>query len=800
MADVTISEALQRAGEHHQAGHLPAAATLYREILAHDPNCVGALHGYGILALQIGRHDVAAEVLRQAAALAPGDPAIHSNLGEAWRQLGRLDDAIGSYRRALSLQPEFHNALANLGLALSAQGKFDDAVICLRRVIALKPDFAEAFYNLGNVLDVRGQLDEAIGCFRQALALKPDFVEAMNHLGNAVLDQNRLEEAADCYRQAIALKPDLAEVHNNLGTVLLVQRRFVEAESCFRRALALKPDFTAAVNHLGNAMLGRDRLDEAADCYRQAIALRPDYAEAHANLGTVFSKRRQFDETVACFKQAITLKPDLEEGHNSLAAAFKERGQIDEALASYRRALALKPGRADIHSSLLFVMQYEYGRETAMFERELRHWNEQHALPLAKFIQPHGNERSPDRRLRVGFLSADLKSHAVALFLLPWLRSYDREQWHVTAYSNTARPDDITTRFQACSDAWCSLVGLSDEDAVQRIRDDRIDVLVDLSGHTAGNRLPVFARRPAPVQVSYLGYPASTGLETMDYRLSDGWADPPGTSTEFQSEQLLRLPDTAWCFAPLTDNPPASELPARRHGYVTFGCFNNFAKVSDYLLPLWVRLLQRVPGSRLALKNQAVTTPSVATRLREFFAGHAISSDRLELMPHAESAYAHLECYRRVDLALDTFPYHGTTTTCEALWMGVPVLTLAGDRHVSRVGVSLLTNVGLPEFVAQSPDAYVEAAVAAAGDLPRLAAARYALRERMQRSPLMDASRFARATETAFRTMWHRWCAQPASSHPNPESRTDRSPQQAPGRSPQADLQQPIMHRRRLDR
>jgi protein O-GlcNAc transferase len=727
MADFTIPEALQQAVQHHQAGHLPEAETIYREILARDSRCVGALHGLGILALQVGRHDVAAEVLRQAAALVPADPAIHSNLGEAYRHLHHLDLAVASYRQALALQPDFHNALGNLGLALTAQGKLDEAVASLRRAIALKPDFAEAYNNLGNIFKDRGQLDDALACFRQAVLLQPQLALAHSNLGLVLHDRGRPAEALVCFRQALAHQPDLAEAHNNLGLI------FKE----------------------------RGQLGDALACYERALALKPNFAEAHNNVSEIYADQDRLDDAVASLRQALALQPNLAAAHNNLGNAFKDRGQLDEAIACFRRAVALEPGCADYHSSLILTLHYRSGDEVETIDAELRRWHRQHAEPVARFIAAHANDRSPDRRLRIGYVSHDFRRHSIAFFLLPLLQAHDRERWHVTAYATNLRPDDVTARFRVCTDSWRSLVGFSDEAAAQRIRDDRIDVLIDLSGHTGGNRLPIFAYQPAPVQVTYLGYPGSTGLGTMDYRLTDAWADPPGATVEFHSEQLVRLPDTAWCFAPLSGSPPVGALPALRQGHVTFGCFNNFAKVTDNMLQFWARILRRAPGSRLALKNLGLSSPPLVERLKAFMSAEGITADRLELIRIQSSQLDHLRCYDRVDLALDTFPYHGTTTTCEALWMGVPVLTLAGDRHASRVGVSLLTNVGLPEFVTHSANAYVDAAVAAAGDLPRLTALRASLRERMQRSPLMDAPRFARNLENAYRVMWRRWCAQP---------------------------------------
>jgi predicted O-linked N-acetylglucosamine transferase (SPINDLY family) len=696
MAESTNLDGLRQAIQHHQAGRLSKAETLYRAILARDPHCVDALHYLGVIAHQVGQHAVAVGLIRQAEALAPANAAIHSNLGEAYRHLGRLDEAVACLRQALALRSNYPDALNSLGLALTSQGQLDNAIVCFEQAIALKSNFAEAHNNLGNAFEARGQFDRALAC----------------------------------YQLAIAQKPDLAEAHSNLG----------------------------------NLFRSQGRLGEALACYRRALTLQPDFAGAHNNLGNVFKDQGHFDEALACFQRALALKPDITEAHHNLGHAFKDRGQLDDALASYRQALALQPDRADFHSDLLLAMQCRFGDEPGMIGPELAHWNQRHARSLRASAQPHNNDRSPDRQLRIGYLSRDFLLHPVAHFLLPLLQAHDRAQYHLTGYSLNARSDAVTARFQACTDEWRCLAGMTDEEAARVIREDRIDLLVELSGHTTGNRLLILARKPAPVQLSYLGYPGATGLESIDYRITDPCADPRSATGTHDSEPVMRLPETAWCFAPLSGHPSVGPLPAMRHGYMSFGCFNNFAKVTEPMLHLWLRILKQVPQSRLTLKNQALNSPAVAQHLRAFFARGGVSAERLELVLPQRSPLDHLKSYDRVDLALDTFPYHGTTTTCEALWMGVPVLTLAGHCHVARVGVSLLTNVGLPEFVAPSADAYLDAAVAAARDLPRLAALRGSLRERMQRSPLMDAPRFARNLEAAYREMWRRWCAQAAPS------------------------------------
>jgi predicted O-linked N-acetylglucosamine transferase (SPINDLY family) len=441
----------------------------------------------------------------------------------------------------------------------------------------------------------------------------------------------RLQAAEQIYRQILAAEPEHADALHLLGVVAHQTGRHALAVDCIRRAIALKGD--AAVFHLnlGNALKDQGKLDEAVACYRRALELNPDYVEAHNNLGVAFREQGKLDEAVACCRRALELKPDYAEAHNNLGVAFKDQGKLDEAVAAYRRAVEARPNLAAVHGNLLYAQLFSPGGDARSLYEEHRRWNQRHAAPLAKFILPHGNDRSPDRRLKVGYVSPDFRDHVVGRNLLPLFREHDRRRFEIACYADVYRPDEVTGRFRGHADAWRNTTGLSDGQLAQRIRADGIDVLVDLTLHMAHNRLLVFARQPAPVQVTFAGYPGTTGLSTIDYR--------------------------------------------------------------------------------------------------------------------------------GIDIGLDTVPYNGHTTSLDAFWMGVPVVTLVGPTVVGRAGSSQLRNLGLPELIASSPEQYVEVAAELARDLPRLSNLRATLRRRMQSSPLMDAPRFARNIEAAYRGMWRRWCA-----------------------------------------
>jgi predicted O-linked N-acetylglucosamine transferase (SPINDLY family) len=567
-----------------------------------------------------------------------------------------------------------------------------------------------------------GQLQAAEQAYRQILVSDPQRAEAWHLLGVVAHQLGNHQQAAEHIGRAIALQPDQAELHCNLGAV--------------QQALA---DLAAA---------------QAS--YRTSLSLKPDYATAHSNLGNVLKDLGKLDEAVACYERALEIQPDLALVHNNLAVALSGQGNLDEAVASYRRALELKPDLAQAQSNYLYTLYFCPSYDARRVYEEHRRWERRHAAPLAKFIQPHSNDRSPCRPLRVGYVSPDFRQHPVGLFLLPLLANHDRENFEIFCYSSVERPDAITDRCRALAQAWRDLRGHSDEQVAQAIRDDQIDILVDLAMHMPGNRLLVFARKPAPVQLTYLAYCGTTGLGSIDYRLTDPYLDPADRDSHLYSEESFRLPETYWCYPDRGENPAVGPLPLEQAGHVTFGCLNNFCKVTTPTLAAWVRLLKALPEARLLLHAHP---GSHRDRLRDVLVRQGLLADRLDFVEYLPTD-RYLRVYDRIDIALDPFPLGGGTTTCDALWMGVPVVTLAGQAAVGRGGLSILSNVGLTDLVAQDATAYIQIALDLARDRSRLTALRTGLRDRLRNSPLMNAPRFARNVETAYRGMWQRWCAQ----------------------------------------
>jgi predicted O-linked N-acetylglucosamine transferase (SPINDLY family) len=716
-----IPEALASAIQHHQAGRLQAAEQTYRQILAVDPNQVDAIHLLGLIAHQVGKHGIAVEYIRRAIALKGDTAAFHNNLGNALKCQRKLDEAIKSYRRALELNPKYAEAYNNLGAALNDQEKLDEAVACYRRALELKPNYAEARYNLGNALTCQGNLDGALACYREALQLNPDFAEDHNNMGNVLKDQGKLDEAVASYRRALELKPDHADTHINLGIVLKDRRKLDEAAACFRRALELKPDRAEAHNNLGNVLKAQWKLDEAIASYRRALALRPDYAGA-------------------------------DKVHNNLGVAFMDQGRADEALEYYRQALKLSPDSISIHSNLLYALHYCAGVTPGALAEAHAEYDRRHAAPLRGTLTRREKVRDRQGPLRLGFVSPDLGRHPVGNFLVRVLENLDDKQHETVCYSDRIAKDDWTHRFQAAATQWRDVFGMDDQRLAEQIRADRIDILFDLTGHTAFNRLLVFARKPAPIQITWIGYEGTTGLAAMDYLIADRFVIPEGTERYYR-ERVLRMPNGYLCYDPPDAAPPVGPPPSIENGYATFGSFNNLAKITPEVVAVWAEILRRVPAARLILKYRGLADQTVKRRYVDLFAAQGVQPQRLELLP-ASSYAEYLATYHRVDVALDPFPFSGSVTTCEALWMGVPVVTCPLETFASRHSQGHLSNLGLTETIAHDLHEYVELAVSLAGDLSRLAGWRTGLRDRMAASPLCDCVRFATNLASMLHDVW----------------------------------------------
>ncbi|MBI5926625.1 MAG: tetratricopeptide repeat protein [Aquabacterium sp.] len=573
----------------------------------------------------------------------------------------------------------------------------------------------------------------------------------------ALFNAGRYADLESGARQLSLTYPNSGFVWKVLGTALLMQGRHAEGIGPLQRAVSLMPGDVEAHSNLGNLLRACDRLSEAEASYRQAISLRPDYAAAHFNLGITLRDLGRLNEAVDSYREALRLSPGFAEAHNNLGNALKDLGRLDEALAAYRQAWACKPDYVEACGNVLFARNYLPGSSPDVMLAEARAYGSLVA-GMAQPFTSWPNLKDAQRKLRIGLVSGDLIAHPVGFFLegvMAAIADHESDRLDVLVYANNRHVDDVTQRIRACSAGWCDVSDMSDQVLAQRIRSDAIDILVDLSGHTGLNRLPMFAWKPAPVQVSWLGYVATTGVGAIDWLLADPWTLPTSEDAHF-TEQIWRLPETRMCFTAPQVDAAISPLPAERQGHVTFGCFNNLTKVNDDVIKVWARVLQAVPGSQLILKADQLADAAECQRMHARFAVHGLDPQRVQLQGRSPRA-DYLSAYQQIDIALDPFPYTGGTTSAESLWMGVPVLTLAGERMIARQGVGLMVNAGLPDWVASDQDDYVAKAVAHAGDITALAALRARLRAQVMASPLFDAARFAAHLQVALRGMWLRW-------------------------------------------
>jgi predicted O-linked N-acetylglucosamine transferase (SPINDLY family) len=705
-----------------EQGRLAECEAAARALLAEHPGDASGWNLLGVCLAVGGRFADALHPLQQTAALDPRDADAHRLVADVLQRLGRPVEAEGAYARALALAPDDVEVRIGLGNVLVALGRPAEAEPHFRRAAEIAPQNVQAHGNLGMVLRDLGRPGEAEASCRRAIELKPGAFRAHSNLGNALRDLGRLAEAEESYRRSLERKPDAANTHRNLAGLLNELGRLPEAEQSVRRALELEPNAPDAWNVLGVVLRRANRLTEAKAAFARAIELAPARADAHNNLGNL----------------------------------LRELGEQAASETELRRALELAPDDHQARSNLLFAIHHR--RHTADESLELaRAYGARVSRGLGRPVQAPREDAAP-ARLRVGLVSGDLCEHVVAFFLEGVLAHLDPKRIEIVAYPTRAVADARSRKLRALCAGWRPLTGLDDDAAARAIRDDGVHVLLDLAGHTAHNRLPVFARRPAPVQASWLGYFDTTGLPEIDWVLADETAVPRGSEGRF-TERLWYLPDTRLCFTPPEGAPAVSPLPALSSGVgaqLTFGSVQELAKVNDAVLDVWARIFRRLPSARLRMQSRVFADASVRSAFLERLRARGVPTSVAQLHgPVPREAY--LAGYSAIDVALDTFPYPGGTTTCEALWMGVPTLTLAGDDMLARQGASLMTAAGLADWVANDADAYVEKAVALGIDataLAALASLRSTLRARVAASPVFDAARFARNLEAALFGMW----------------------------------------------
>jgi protein O-GlcNAc transferase len=688
-----------------------------------------------------------------------GLPAVVSLLrllieqGLAHHQRGNRNLAESCYQKALAVEPNDPDALHYLGILRHHDGRSSAAVDLIARAVSVRPNDAATCNNLGVVLDALARHEESIEAYDRAVAIQPGYAEALNNRGNAFLSLARLSRALESYDRALAVKPDYAEAHNNRGVALYGLRRFADAVASFDCALIARANYAEAFNNRGSALLALGNAASALESFDGALALSPQYAEALFNRGNALVELKRYEAATVSYDRALAVSPNYAKALNNRGNALKDQGRLEEAVASYRQAAAAKPDYADAHSNLLFAQHYMDRISNAEHLVAARRYGE--TFVAKEILKTFFNDRSPTRRLRIGYVSGDFHSHPVGFFSAGVLEAHSRVEVEVFCYSNNTKTDHVTERLRAAADNWRTIADLSDGEASALIARDRIDILVDLSGHTGRNRLTLFALRAAPIQASWVGYPGTTGVPAIDYLLMDKFAVRPHED-RWYTEKVVRLPHARYCYSPPDYAPLPVDPPSLHRGFVTFGSFNNIAKVSRGVAKLWADVLEAVPHSRLLFKWSALDDRATRDRFSNALQASGIQPDQLEFQQSSHHAEL-LAQYGEVDIALDTFPYGGGFTTCEAFWMGVPVVTFSGDRAASRHVLGAFHDLGLSDCVANSAPEYVERATALARDPARLSSLRRSLRTRMAASPLADGKRFTPALERAYEIMWERW-------------------------------------------
>ena len=705
----------------YQRGEYVEMEAACRQLLQQFPEAPFAWSVLGT-ALQVQGKD-ALPVLKRTAELTPDDAQAHGNLGNAWQAAGKLDNALDSYLRALEIDPSFAEAHNNLGSVLRLMDRQDEAKDCFHKAIALRPDYAKAMFNLANVLKELKEYPLAVEQYRAVSLLIPEDAEVQNSLGSALRLNKNYSEAIECFKQAILLKPDYADAHFNLGTTLLAAGRDAEAVISLEQALVNEPDNNELHFYLGNALRNSGHPEKSLDCFRKALSLKPDFHAAEINL----------------------------------CSLLQVHGAIDEAIASAYRARDMAPALMVSHTNLLFCLSHSVEVDAATMFAEHCAFGEQFERLSRPSWPEHDNDRDPQRCLRIGFVSGDFNEHVVSNFVMPVLAKLaNSPRLSLYGYYNNNRNDSSTERLKQYLTHWNDVMELSDAELSEKIQQDKIDILIDLSGHTAYNRLQAFATKPAPIQASWIGYPGTTGLQAMDYYISDRFLTPPEIVGKYMTEKLALLPASV-PFLPSALAPAIQQTPALSNGYLTFGSFNRLSKLNRKVISRWAKLLHRVPTAKMRLA--AMHKQSDHTTLAQWFKDEGIAEERLSFYQRTHLG-DYLEMHQHIDVCLDTYPYTGGTTTMHALWMGVPTLTLAGDTVPSRAGACIMEHVGLNAFVAVDDEDFVQKGIFLSKNIVQLAALRATMRQRLEESAIGQSGLIAEGFEHALRAMWQRWCAE----------------------------------------
>jgi protein O-GlcNAc transferase len=795
MRTLPIDQMLLIARQHAQAARYGEAEGICHTILKSSPNHAPALRVLGNCAAGRGQHDAAIALLKRAAEALPGDPTAWLDVGNAATAGARWPDAVDAFARAdvnLELAPASLRAYALAHIALkqpsraiplweriiavdesSASAHADlaaahaaaadpaGAIVSYERAIALGDVRAATWVGLALALIAEGWTEAAIHRLDGAIQLAPEDAPARFHRGRLHAAAHEIDAAIAQLRKCVELNPRHTEAYGFLGTCLLDALKIDEALGCYAIASALE---TGAESPAGDLISELMELDTRIEQMREQLIATPDDTKLLYELASALRVKRLPDESAETYRRLLRVDPTHLLALNNLGMIYKDQGDIAAAIAHFENACAVIPEEEVLHGNLAYTMLFSQEHSSKQIGDCARAWARRFAAPLHRMLDFSTVDRTPTRRLRIGYVSPDFRLHPVGRLCIPWFEWHDHQQFEIFCYYNSPTNDGINQRFRAVADHWRDVSLMTDAQLANRIEEDRIDILIDLTMHMAGNRLRTFARKPAPLQVTYLAYAGTTGLRAIDYRLSDAVLDPPDRDESVYAEKTFRLPTCYWCYEPSSAAIEINPLPAERRGFVTFGSFNNFCKVSPKTLTLWRDILQRVPRSRLLLHTCA---GDHRQRILDYFAEAGIDAGRVSFFDRIRLAFFY-QLHHTVDIALDPFPYAGGTTTLDSLWMGIPTITLVGETAVARGGLTILKQLGLDEWASETPEGYIEAAVKLATDWKTLAHHRRTLRERLRESPLMDPQRFATEIQGAYRSMWERFCTAHASHQPIP--------------------------------
>ena len=805
---LTVNQALKKGVAAHKAGHFKEADRYYTAILKAHPKHPDANHNIGLIAVELGQTIDSLPFFEMALKVNPKIVQYWLSYINALINLNRFNEAEAAFSKAINTgvkekdifqikqkldrlikvsnknsqsrcpsekemkiltkfrsQEQFEQALneaTNLLLLFPNSvtlyniigsinrdlGKFGAAIKAYKKAIEQQPDYADPYYNLGNVLQNQGKQDQAIEAYKKAIRIKPDFAWAQNNIGVVLQDQGRLNQAVKAYKKAIEIQPDFADPYFNLGVVFQDQGKLDKAIKTYKKALGVKPDNALAYNNLGNALKDQGNLNEALDAYKKAIEIQPDYADPYYNLGNALRDQGKQDEAVKAYKKAIEIQPDFADACNNIGNMLSDQGNIEEAIEAYNRTISMNPHHFKAYSNLIFFLAQIELVDSKFLEKITKSYNKATSSKVKRSF--HHKKSFPSQKLRVGFVSGDMRDHPVGYFLQNLFKYINKEKVEIYVYSNSTNYTKLTYSLKKFTAFWRNITNISDHEAAEIIYNDTLDVLIDLSGHTALNRLPVFAYKPCAIQASWLGYFGSTFLNEMDFIIGDSFVTPLEKSKDFY-EKIALLEHCYLCFAAPNFELPVSNTPALENKIITFGCFNHSRKLNSNVISTWSRILINVEKSKLLLKGDSYTKDSIDKILHEFSLNNI---DASQLMFEGQCSREDLlKSYDRVDISLDPFPYPGGTTTCEAIWMGVPTITMKGSSFLSSVGETIAVNSGHGNLCAETTDKYIELAVQLSGDISTLNANRLQRRSNVIKTPLFDGLSFAKDFQRLLEVM-----------------------------------------------